>query len=100
VLVLLLLGLLAYWVFGGSALRHAGLLVTLFGAYRSLVGDLSGLLALSIGVGLWLFGHWHFALHHYRYKSTLARYIFKNILGPRLDPTRNWTVSRDRLRDP
>jgi hypothetical protein len=97
--VLSLLGLLGYWVFGGAALRNAGLLISLLGAYTCVTGNFSGLLAVFFGVGLWLFGHWHFALHHYRYKSKLARYVFKNILGPRLDPTRNWTVSRDRLRN-
>jgi hypothetical protein len=40
----------------------------------------AGLLTLTIGVVLWLAGHWHYALRHHYYTSPLAQRLFQQVL--------------------
>lgn len=53
-------------------------------------GNLAGIILLAGALGLWLIGHWRYALRHREYRSPLARRIFLQVLPTRLDPTRRW----------
>jgi len=91
---LLPLGLLAFWLVGGIVGRIGGLLLVLAGiANVALNSQAGGLLPIAIGAGLWLAGHWHYALRHHTYKSPLARYVFCRWSPEWLDPTRKWAVA-------
>jgi hypothetical protein len=76
VLVLILVGLLAFWTVGGVALRSIGGLLCLAAGVGLLFGPggQTGALVLvaAIGAVLWLSGHWHFAHKFGFYKSPLA----------------------------
>jgi hypothetical protein len=102
---ILILGLLAFWVVGGVALRVAGAGISLLALVGLAVssGAATGFFILVFGLFLWLAGHWHFALRHHAYKSPLARRIFLLVLPGRLGPTRDWgipTIDRDPRIDP
>jgi hypothetical protein len=91
--VTILGGLLALWLLGGVLLRIAGLLLVLAGGFGGgLQRNASGVLVLAIGALLWLAGHWHYALRHHEYKSSLAGYVFMRWAPGWLDPTRDWVL--------
>jgi hypothetical protein len=88
------IGLLGAWLLGGLVLRLGGLVVALSGlAGLALSGDTKGILTFVIGGLLWLAGHWHYALRHQEFKSSLARYAFCRWAPTWLDPTRNWALA-------
>src|SRR4051794_20816490 len=91
---ILVMGLLAFWVLGGTVLRVAGAGIALFALLGLAISGgrdiAAGLLILVFGLFLWLAGHWTFAVRHHAYKSPLARRIFLQALPRRLDATRNW----------
>ncbi|TMK57405.1 MAG: hypothetical protein E6G51_06480 [Actinobacteria bacterium] len=93
---LAILGLLGLWVFGGFALRLAGVLVFISGAVSTASGHAGGIIAAALGVVTWLAGHWHYALRHQEYKSPLARHLFSRWPLAWLDPTRDWSVPVER----
>lgn len=78
---------------GGVFLRVGGALFFLLGVIGLIaLGDIFGIFIALIGAASWLAGHWHFALRHHEYKSPLAERIFMQVLPPRYDPTRQWSV--------
>lgn len=87
------LAFVGFWFFGSVLLRVAGLLLILIGAIGLVATrDLfAGLITLAIGLVLWLAGHWHYALRHHEYASSLAQRIFQQALPDRLDPTQGWS---------
>jgi hypothetical protein len=90
----LIVGLLAFWVFGGFVARLAGLLFVFAGiADLAFALNPTALLLIAMGALIWLIGHWHFALRHHEYKSPLARYVFCRWAPSWADPTRNWAVA-------
>lgn len=90
------IGLLLAWRVGGFLLRATGATLTVAGLLGLVAfGQAGGLLAAVIGAGIWLGGHWHYALRHQEYKSALARHIFCRWAPGWLDPTRRWVVSVD-----
>lgn len=96
--------IVGFWIAGGMLLRAGGVIVAVFGILVLAVDHgLAGIVLLTVGVLLWLVGHWHFALRHHEYKSPLAQRIFQQVLPHRLDPTRGWswpvTVTHPRGRD-
>lgn len=94
VLGVALLALIGFWLLGGLLLRIGGAILALVGAAAlALTGDPEALLAVAIGVALWLAGHWHHGLRHNEYKSPLARHVFCRWAPTRLDPTRGWAVA-------
>lgn len=57
------LALLFTWIFGGFLLRVGGLLLLIAGAIVLALSDnANGILVATIGAGLWLLGHGHYAL--------------------------------------
>lgn len=89
----LLVSLLVFWLLGGLVARVGGLLLVLVGtASLALAPRLETSLLIGVGVAIWLFGHWHYALRHRAYKSPLARYVFCRLAPARLDPSRDWAV--------
>ncbi len=61
----LALALIGFWIFGGVALRLAGIVIVLAGLLGlSLAGNSDGLIVLAIGACLRLAGHLHFRLRH------------------------------------
>lgn len=89
----LIVGLLAFWVFGGFVACLAGLLFVFAGiANLAFAPNASALLLIAMGALIWLIGHWHFALRTHEYKSPLARSIFCRWAPSWADPTRNWAV--------
>lgn len=88
-----ILAAVGFWIFGGLFLRVAGVVFVFAGAIDLIaLRDPIGLFMLALGFVMWLAGHWHFALRHHEYKSPLAQRIFLQILPPRYDPTRRWSV--------
>jgi hypothetical protein len=84
--------LIAGWLSGGLLLRLGGLLGVLAGLLTATTNPVG--LALAARGGLaWLAGHWLHALRHHTYKSPLARRIYLQVLPPRMDATRRWTIS-------
>lgn len=72
----LALALICAWIFGGTALRLAGILLALAGLLGlSLSGDANGIVALALGACLWLAGHLHFRVRHGYFKGALAERI-------------------------
>lgn len=75
-LVLILVGLLAFWILGGVALRSIGGLLCMAAGVGLLFGQggQTGafVLVAAMGAVLWLAGHWHFAHKFGFYKSPLA----------------------------
>lgn len=68
--ILVLAGL---WLFGGLLARATGALLMLAGAVgAAAIDDANGLVVFALGGGLWLVGHFHYALRHGEFKSTLA----------------------------
>jgi len=93
ILVLVLLGAIAAWMFGSFALRAVGLFFFFGGLLTILVAGRAALLPMVvIGAVLWLAGHWLYAYRHHVFASPLARRIFLQFLPPRLNPTRGWGV--------
>ena len=91
ILGLAVLVFIAGWVFGGVVLRALGLALLVLGAVGLVVTqDAAAALVLAIGVGMWLAGHWHYAMRHHEYASPLAQRLFQQALPTRLDPTRGW----------
>lgn len=89
--VALLGGLLVIWWVGGVAMRICGLLLMLAGGDGLVLQqDPNSLFPLTMGLLLWLTGHWHYALRHQEYKSPLARRIFGRWAPEWLDPTARW----------
>jgi hypothetical protein len=69
----LALALICVWVFGGVALRLAGVLLVFAGLLGlSLSGNPNGALVFALGACLWLVGHLHFRWRHGAFKSALA----------------------------
>jgi hypothetical protein len=90
------LGLLIAWRLGGVLLRAVGAVLIFSGIVAlAVLGDGVGILVSGIGAGVWLAGHWHYALRHQEYKSALARQIFCRWAPAWLDPTRNCAISVD-----
>jgi hypothetical protein len=97
VLVLVLLGAIAAWIFGSFALRAVGLFFFFFFFFGGLLtiliaGRVALLSMVVIGAILWLSGHWLHAYRHHSFASPLARRIFLQVLPPRLNPTRGWGI--------
>jgi hypothetical protein len=79
------------WFLGGVFLRVGGAILAFVGVVSlATLANPAALLLVVLGFGMWLAGHWHFALRHHEYKSPLAQRIFLQVLPPRLDPTRHW----------
>ncbi len=93
VLGIAILAVAAFWFMGGVFLRVGGALFFLVGVISLIaLGNAFGIFIVLIGAASWLAGHWHFALRHHEYKSPLAERIFMQVLPPRYDPTRRWSV--------
>jgi hypothetical protein len=89
--VALLGGLLVIWWVGGLAMRICGLLLILAGGVGLVPQqDPNAFFPLTMGLLLWLTGHWHYALRHQEYKSPLARQVFCRWAPEWLDPTAGW----------
>lgn len=95
VLALVLVGLLAAFVFGGIILRTIGWLLILAGLIAGVTtGNLWALiLPLAAGAMLWLAGQYHFAVRHHYYRSAVAATVLRR-LPTRIEPTHNWTPLR------
>ncbi len=92
--ILFLVGLFAFWLFGGFVARVSGLLLVFAGTANLALGPQMGAAVLiGIGASMWLLGHWHYALRHQAYKSPLARHVFCRWAPRWLDPTRDWAVA-------
>ena len=84
--ILILAGL---WLFGRLLARAGGTLLMLTGlAGVAATGDAHGLVVSLLGAGIWLAGHWHYALRHRFYNSPLTERVFYS-LPAWLDPTRD-----------
>jgi hypothetical protein len=80
-----------FWLLGGVFLRVVGIVFALSGVLSLiLLGDPFGVIAMMIGLVMWLAGHWHYAFRHHGYKSPLAQRIFLQVLPRRYDPTQGW----------
>jgi hypothetical protein len=89
----LLVGPLAFWLFGGIVARLGGLLFVFAGTAGLAFNPNAGaVLLIGMGVLMWLVGHWHFALRHQEFKAPLARAFFSRAPAW-LDPTRSWAVA-------
>ncbi len=91
VIGIMIIAAVGFWIAGGLVLRIGGLTFAVFGAFilaidRSLVG----IVVFVFGFGLWLIGHWHYAVRYHTYKSPLAQRIFLQMLPARFDPSRGW----------
>lgn len=80
------------WMFGSAIARGAGLTLVFAGLMVMISGLLSGLVFGTVGVVLWLLGHWLFAYKHHVWRSPLARRVYSTRLLGRIDPTRGWAV--------
>lgn len=95
-LALIVVGAAVTWFIGSFALRAFGLLLVVAGivnlAIDSDLGLAGSLLAVVVGVVLWLAGHWLFAFKHHVFASALARRMFEGVLPSALNPTRKWGI--------
>lgn len=96
ILCLLIVSAVIAWCFGSIALRAFGSLLIVLGLLNlglgTDIGLLASLLVILVGYGLWLTGHWLFAVKHHVFISALARRVFETVLPAALNPTRNWGV--------
>jgi hypothetical protein len=84
-----ILALAGAWLFGSLLARLGGALLMLVGLVGvAATGDANGLVVFVLGAGMWLAGHWHYALRHRFYKSPVTERVFYR-LPAWLDPTRD-----------
>jgi hypothetical protein len=96
---LVILGLMAAWLFGGALLRLGGLFLMAVMLFALVSGADDGMHAgttyavlwLAAGALMWLAGHWHFAFRRGQPKSALADELFCR-LPTGLDPLRRYRV--------
>lgn len=68
------------WFLGGVFLRVGGAILAFVGVVSlATLANPAALLLVVLGFGMWLAGHWHFALRHHEYKSPLAQRIFLQV---------------------
>jgi hypothetical protein len=93
-LAVVLIGLVAAWLFGSFILRVGGVLLLLAGlaGLATGTGPLVALGAALLGALAWLAGHWIYAYRHHEYRGPLARRVFLQVLPARADPTRGWGI--------
>jgi hypothetical protein len=73
--------LAGFWLFGGLMARAGGALLMLAGLVGvAAIGDANGLIVFALGAGMWLAGHWHYALRHRGFKSTLAEQLLSRFV--------------------
>lgn len=79
---LALLALVLVWAFGSVIARVVGVVMVLDGVGGFVVHGTAAvhdryLIELGVGVGLWLFGHWLYALKHGVWRSRLGRAVWR-----------------------
>ncbi|WP_293003383.1 hypothetical protein [Mycobacterium sp.] len=88
------------WLIGPFVMRAVGIFVAVFGLAFMIVCGTKDLLVpaagyfvvFSVGVGMWLAGHWVLAYKYHAWSSPIAQRVFSQTLLRRLDPTRGWGI--------
>jgi hypothetical protein len=76
-----ILALASLWLFGGLLARAGGSLLMLAGLLGvAAIGDVNGLIVFVLGAGIWLAGHWHYALRHGGFRSPLAQQLLSRFV--------------------
>ncbi|WP_084436545.1 hypothetical protein [Aldersonia kunmingensis] len=92
-LALLALVVLGIWAFGGALARFFGGLLIISSLWSLVLVVLAPtiwpFLYLGIGLSLWLFGHWHYAVKYHIWKTPLACRVFAFRALRIIDPTRH-----------
>ncbi|MCD7053127.1 hypothetical protein LRS58_20635 [Rhodococcus sp. BH2-1] len=90
---------IAAWLFGSVLARVGGALLVIIGLLRIASDHASSRMwaFVGIGVGLWLFGHWLWALKHKLWRSRIALSVFSLPVLDMLAPIPTNRIPRRRM---